>query len=552
MKTWYNFRGSIMKWRCVTGKTTLRVKIGLLVFSLVIVSSAISASLLISEVFRATEREAGQRAMSIARTTAKIESIVQHVTTPNGSSVIQPITEEIRLATNVEYIVVYDMSLIRKSHPVSSKIGTVFTGGDEGPSLSEHAYVSKAYGVKGPSVRAFVPIMQESKQVGVVVVGILSPTYMELVKRYINNIELPFFVALLVGLVGAFFLARNIKQQMFNMEPLEIAMLLEERGAVFQSIGEGVVAIDRKYCITVINPEAARILKLSNNLVGASSKEILPEVPFKEVLQSGQARYHEERVVRGTRILVSVLPISIKGKIVGAAATIRDKTEVFNLAEELTGVKQFIEALRVQNHEHRNKLHVIAGLIQLGQTKQALHYVFDVVDAQEELFLFLAERICDHSISGLLIGKISRARELGILLQIDYNSQLNEFPKNWDAGILLTVLGNLLDNSIEALQNHSASERVIRCGIYDQASSLQIIVQDNGPGIAEAVQQQIYHQGFSTKLGNNRGIGLALVERYTKSARGTIQLETSVEKGTTFTITIPKQVEEVKLCEKLQ
>lgn len=39
------------------------------------------------------------------------------------------------------------------------------------------------------------------------------------------------------------------------------------------------------------------------------------------------------------------------------------------MAEELTGVKNFVEALRVQNHEHMNKLHTIAGLIQLGKSE---------------------------------------------------------------------------------------------------------------------------------------------------------------------------------------
>ncbi|GAA3330605.1 hypothetical protein GCM10020331_083840 [Ectobacillus funiculus] len=120
--------------------------------------------------------------------------------------------KKIRLATDVEYIVVYDMNRIRYSHPISSKIGTVFMGGDEGPSLAEQVYISRAYGSKGPSIRAFVPVMKESKQVGVVVVGIVTPTYKQLLLEYRSDLQIPFFIALIVGLIGAVLLAYNIKK----------------------------------------------------------------------------------------------------------------------------------------------------------------------------------------------------------------------------------------------------------------------------------------------------------------------------------------------------
>lgn len=523
-------------------KPSLRIKIGLLVFFLVILSISISGGMLVEKVFSATEKELGQRALSIARTVARIEPVIQNVGLPGGSSAIQPIAEDIRLATNVEYIVVYDMNRVRYSHPVPAKIGSVFTGGDEGPSLAEHAYVSRAYGIKGPSIRAFVPVMHDAKQVGVVVVGIIAPTYIELFEEYGKDIQIPFFIALIVGLAGAVILSYNIKKQMFNMEPVEIAKLLEERIAVFQSIGEGVIAIDANYQITVANPEACRILNLSAPVIGRSILEVIPDSHLTAVMQTGIAQYNQDRIVGGARILISILPIKIEGAIVGAAATFRDKTEVFNLAKELTGVKQFIEALRVQNHEHRNKLHAIAGLIQLGKSEQALSYVFDVVYEQEELASFLTNNIHDHSISGLLLGKVSRAKELGIQLHIERGSSLKEFPAQWDVSILLAVLGNLLENSMEALQGQPLEERRIDCGIYDLPDCLKIVVEDNGPGIPEEFQDKIYEQGFTTKAGKNRGIGLALIYRYVENAGGNIQLETEPRKGTRFIITIPKQV----------
>lgn len=521
---------------------SLRAKIGILVFCLILLSTVISGSMLIQKVYSAIEKELGQRALAIARTVAQDDEVIRYTGTREGFQVIQPIAEKIRLATNVEYIVVFDMNKIRYSHPLEDRIGTVFKGGDEGPSLAEHAYISRAYGVNGPSIRAFVPLMKNSKQVGVVVVGMVTPTYLKLLEEYRDDLYFALFTALFIGLVGAFMLAYNIKKQMFNMEPGEIARLLEERVSVFQSIGEGIIAIDTEHRITIANPKACELLGLDQSVIGENVDEVIPDIQLPQVIETGLPQYNQDRMIGQTKILISRLPIKIKDQIVGAVSTFQDKTTVFNMAEELTGVKQFIEALRVQNHEYMNKMHTIAGLIQLGKTEQALTYIFDTTEQQEDLAAFLTNHICDYSLSGLLLGKVSRAKELGIQLQIDRSSSLKSIPKQWDASVMVAVLGNLLENAMEALQGQALEQRKIYCSIREEEDFLQIIVEDNGPGIPEEIRDLIYIQGFSTK-GNknkNRGIGLALVYQYVESAGGTIELDSDPSYGTSFSLTIPK------------
>lgn len=522
---------------------SLRSKIGFLVFFLVLLSTGISGAMLIEKVFEAIEKELGQRALSIARSVAQVDEVINTVGTPIGFQIIQPVAEKIRLATDVEYVIVFDMNRIRYSSPLPDKIGSVFQGGDEAASLAEHAYVSRAYGVLGPSIRAFVPIMKGSKQVGVVVVGMITPTYLKLLTEYRSDLYFTLLIGLGFGLLGAFLLAYNIKRQMFNMEPGEIARLLEERIAVFRSIGEGIIAADKDSRITIINPEACRILGLDERVVGKMTEEVIPNAHILSVIDTGIPQYNQDRTIGNTRILVSVLPIKIKGEIVGAVANFRDKTAVFNLAEELTGVKQFIEALRVHNHEYRNKLHTIAGLLQLNKPEQALNFIFDITEKQEELAAFLTNEISDYSIAGLLLGKVSRAKELGIDLQIDRSSRLKVVPKPWDAGVLVAVLGNLLENAMEALQGQPLDQRYINCLLKDTGDELLIKVEDNGPGIPENIQEMIYVQGFSTKENKdkNRGIGLALVYQYVYGAGGTIDLHSKEGLGTSFTITIPVQ-----------
>src|SRR5690606_28961832 len=118
------------------------------------------------------------------------------------------------------------------------------------------------------------------------------------------------------------------------------------------------------------------------------------------------------------------------------------------LAEELTGVKSLVDALRAQNHEYMNKLHSIAGLIQLERTEEALRVMIDETSDEQNLIQFLRDKMTDYSVSGLLLGKRSRARELGVNLHIDKESYLTEITEGFNSGDLVTIIGNLLDNAM--------------------------------------------------------------------------------------------------------
>ncbi|MDW7673163.1 MAG: PAS domain-containing protein, partial [Bacillota bacterium] len=157
------------------------------------------------------------------------------------------------------------------------RIGELFEGGDEGPALADHEYISRAIGVLGPSIRAFVPIKTDegTKQTGVVVVGILTPTIAKTLAGIKMELYLSLFTGILIGVLGAVFLARDIKKRMFDLEPGEIARILEERIAVFQSIGEGILAIDRENRITIINEEARRMLGIHEQVVGQDIREVI-------------------------------------------------------------------------------------------------------------------------------------------------------------------------------------------------------------------------------------------------------------------------------------
>jgi len=527
----------------IWAQLTLRRKIIALAAGLVLLSILAAGALLIYAVSSAVENALGERAMSVARAVAQVDTVKQELQTPTVEQPIQSVAERMRLATGVEYIVVFDMHRIRWSHPLEERIGTRFEGGDEGPAMAEQAYVSRARGINGRSIRAFVPIMATNgrEQVGVVTVGILVPGILAWLSNYRLELTMALISALVVGISGGWLLAGNIKRQMFDMEPGEIARQLEERVAAFSAITEGLIAIDARDRITLMNEEARRILDLSPDIevVDRNVFDVIPYSRLPEVIRTGQGARNQQMLFGRTIILTSRLPIYVKGQIVGALATFRDRTEFNMLAEELTGVTGFVDALRAQNHESLNKLHTIAGMIQMKKYSQALDYIFSTTEQQQEITRFVARSIRDYRVSGLILGKITRARELAIDMQIDRHSRLEEIAPPLTAGDLVVILGNLLENAMDAVRDVPLGARHIACLVRGGRDGLEIRVEDNGCGLPTGVPtERIFEQGFSTKGAVGRGIGLALVRQIVDFAGGRIHVA-SVPGSTAFRIIVP-------------
>ncbi|EGL83221.1 signal transduction histidine kinase regulating citrate/malate metabolism [Caldalkalibacillus thermarum TA2.A1] len=520
---------------------SLRTKMLILSFTLVLFSVLASGVFMLISVSSAFEKELGQRAIAIARTVAQLPDIRDNVGRPGGAEIIQPIAERVRLATNVDYIVIIDMNRIRYSHPSESLIGKVFEGGDEKAALSEHEYISKAYGVQGYAIRAFVPIMDEEgiRQVGVAVVGILTPTFQSLLKQYQGDLLWSLAWGLLVGLTGSIFLAHNIKKQTYNLEPYEIAKLFEERSAVMQAMDMGIIATDEAGRIQFMNKLAKQYTGVGEDPFSGHLSELFRDNWLSSLEDLNRSFIHKPALVRGTMYLVSLHPVYVQEQFAGAVLTMTDHMEAHRLAEELTGIKSLVDDLRAQNHEYMNRLHSIAGLIQLGRTEEALQIILDETENEEHLARFIREHINDYAISGLLLGKYAKAREAGVSFELDPASHLDQVVQGLSSGDVITILGNLLDNAIEACAAQQGEKR-IWCRINGDGSRLMIEVCDTGKGMNDEERRNMFKYGYSTKAPDGRGIGLALVKEIVDANQGIIMVDTKEEEGTTVKVEIKR------------
>ncbi len=523
-------------------KLKLQSKIILLVCSVVAMVLLVTNLLISRSIEGDVQSHIGQQAISIARMVARSPAVVHGLSGRQDAAGIQQYAQECRDITNVEFIVVFDMNGIRKSHPDPEKIGRHVVGGDEADALAGKEYTSTATGTLGDSLRAFTPVYgPDGKQVGAVLVGILMNDVQYAVQQARMILLSATVAGMLVGIGGAILLGRGIRRTLFGLEPEDIAKRLEERSAMLQSVREGIIAIDCQGTITLINDEARRLLKLAGvrgDPIGGHVNAYVPNTRLMAVVHSGQVELDREQDFNGVAVLTNRMPLVVSGKIVGAISTFRDKTEVKRMAEELTGVRDYVDALRAQAHEFMNKLHVILGLVQLKSYDQLASFIRQAACDHQEEVTFVGRHIRDPVLAGFILSKLSLAREKNVVMCLTEDSYLPEPLNESVTHELVTIIGNLIENAFEAVQNMPRREVELSIDYLPELGMLNILVCDTGAGVPPELSGQIFDKGVSSKE-NNRGLGLYLAKCSLERLQGEISFTASPEGGTIFSISLP-------------
>ena len=484
-----------------------------------------------------------QRVENIANIISTSQTIIQEIQNPTPQNIasIQAKTEQSRALTQTDFIVIFNMQGVRYSHPDRNKIGQTIVGGDEQRALKGESYTSIAKGTLGDSVRAFKPIMNDkNQQIGAVLVGQTLQKINHLASRTSQPIWLSLFASLSIAILLAYLLSRNIKKILYGLEPIQMAQLFAERNAIIRTVKEGIVVINREGLITQINDEAIRILRIQKDkqtIIGLPVGDFIPNTRLYEVMISGNAEYDCEQNINGVVILTNRTPLFVNDALVGAIASFRDMTEVRKLAENLTGVNRYADALRSQSHEFNNKLHVIYGLAFNDNKLELIDYLEEIIGNQQAESKLVSQYIKDPIIAGFLNSKFSRARELNVTLTFNIDGILAPIIDTSVTHSLVTILGNLIDNGLDAVQ--FLDDKQIKVSLVIDNTNFEIEINDNGEGISENDIQYIFQKGYSTK-GDNRGFGLYLVLASIDELDGHIQLcDSDNKKGTCFKVLLP-------------
>jgi two-component system sensor histidine kinase DcuS len=490
------------------------------------------------QIGKATRDGVKETALAVARTLASSPLVREGLEQPSEKTIIQPLAESVRERNDLLFVVVTDMNGIRYSHPNAGTIGSRFIGDDLLPALQGNENVSVNHGVLAEALRVFTPVYDGNhRQIGVVAIGITLSKVEQQINRARWSALWTLLFSALVGSLGTWALVRVLKRILFGLEPYEISALFEQRQAMLQSMKEGVIAVDRDGRVTLINHAARKMLLSPSDFMAGKGVAPGPLVAnLCEVLRTGLAVHDKQIISYGRLVLCNAVPIRSGDRIIGAISTFRDKTEISQLMQRMDGMVNYVDALRERSHEFMNKLHVILGLLHMKRYDKLEDYILQTADSYQEEIGALQSKIKSPVVAGFLLSKINRARESGQMLTLADDCLVPDNPNEQQVTVLITVLGNLIENALDAMADQKDGE--IDVLLHYEQDRLIVEVSDDGPGIAPEHIQAIFEKGYSTK-GEQRGVGLFLAKQQLESLGGSIAVESEPGVFTQFYVQLP-------------
>jgi len=307
---------------------------------------------------------------------------------------------------------------------------------------------------------------------------------------------------------------------------------------VLHAVREGLLLLDERGVVVLANDEALRLLGLGDDVVGRRLEELSLPAVLLEDLRSGVTGPDVLHLVGDHVLVVNQAAARLAERRVGSVVTLRDHTELQAVSGELDTARGLADTLRSQTHEAANRLHTVVSLIELDRPQDALAFATDELHAAQALTDHVVGAVGEPVVAALLLGKSAQADERGIELRLDEASRVDGSPL--DHRELVTVLGNLIDNAFDAVQDASRREVAVR--LVSTATALGLEVADSGPGLDGTRAEQAFERGWSTKRGDarlGRGLGLALVAQVVRRHAGSIEVSRSVLGGAQFVVRIP-------------
>ncbi|WP_181765741.1 ATP-binding protein [Streptomyces albidus (ex Kaewkla and Franco 2022)] len=544
------------------------------------------------------EESARQRASATAKATADSPSVREAIRTERPQEQLQPYAEQVRHDTGVTFVTIMDTDGVRWTHPDSDRIGGHFVG-HLGRAAEGHTFHETYTGTLGPSVRVVTPVWDEGRVVGLVSAGIAVDTITaELQKQLVLLVGVA-GAAIALGGLGTYVINARLRRHTHGMNASELSRMHDYHQAVLHAVREGLVMLDGQKQVALMNDGARELLGLRSSGTGGPASEAsgegVPGVVGRNVadlglpqeltgaLLSADPRVDEVHLTSDRVIVVNTSPVD-GGEQRGTVVTLRDHTELQSLAGELDSVRGFAEALRSQAHESANRLHAVISLIELGRTEEAVDFATEELELAQALTDKVVAAVAEPVLAALLLGKAAEANERGVELSLTPDSRIDDglLPPGLPHRDLITVLGNLIDNAVDAAAASGPAhgtdasaegppaERlgtvpgprsrrpdvVPRVGVSvrgetgtDGGTTLLVKVTDTGPGVSEDDTDSIFRRGWSTKQdsggepGRGRGLGLALVRQTVHRHGGSVDVGAAPDGGAEFAVRLPLREE---------
>ncbi|MDX3003515.1 ATP-binding protein [Kribbella solani] len=530
------------------GRPTLAGQLLVLQLAIVVVVLVAVAAVSLAQSAATFNRVEGRRVTALAEQLAGNQTLRFGIRNPAPAEVLAPLLQSTLIQSGVTSITLSDGRGRIIAATNLTTIGTKLTLGDPGVA-DGRGWSGELRVDRDKELVSQVPVLSQGTdaegqldgtlgdRIGTVTVGERSPSVLQRLRGASSYLAIYLGIACLLGLLGSWLLARRIKRQTLGLEPREIAGLAEHREAMLYGLAEGVVALDPQLRVTLVNDVGRRLLDLPENAVGRSLSDLGIEGRLREVL-AGEDDARDAVVVRRGRVLVmNRMSVTKDGRSLGSVTTLRDRTELAQLERELGSFRSSAELLRAQTHEFANQLHTISGLIQIGEYEEVVTYVGALNRYRESLDLTVTRRVHDVAVAALLMAKSSVAAERRVELRVSERTTLLRLDPALSADIA-TVLGNLVDNAVDAAAQSGTplSPAWVEVELRQDATSVEIVVRDSGPGVTPELAQEVFAHGFTTKAAaeGERGIGLAMTRLICRRRGGEVAVTNNADGGAVF------------------
>ncbi|MFC9644089.1 ATP-binding protein [Streptomyces mirabilis] len=485
------------------------------------------------------EDAAGRQAMAVARSIADAPSVRDAIRTANPTKDLQPYALQVQRDTGVDFVTIMNPQGIRWTHPDETLIGKHFLG-HIGPALRGKSFTETYTGSLGASVRAVTPVLDNGHIVGLVSAGIRVEAITQRVQDQVTALIGVAGSALVLGGIGTYVINARLRRSTHGMNAAELSRMHDYHQAALHAVREGLLMLDGQYRVALMNDGGRELLGVTDEVVGHSVAELGLPAPLTGALLSAEPRVDEVHLTASRVLVVNTSPVS-GGERRGTVVTLRDVTELQSVMGELDSERGFTQALRSQAHEAANRLHTVVSLIELGRAEEAVEFATAELELAQTLTDEVISAVSEPVLAALLLGKAAQANERGVELVVSQESGIDDglLQTGLPARDLVTVLGNLIDNAMDAAQG-TVGARVTVTAFTDD-SGLVLRVADTGTGVDPAHTEAVFQRGWSTKPAGpgGRGLGLALVRQAVSRHDGTLTVAEARGGGAEFEARLP-------------
>ena len=485
------------------------------------------------------EEAAGRQAMAVAGAVADSPSVRQAIHTSDPSAHLQPYALRVMRDADVDFVTIMNTHGIRWTHPTETEIGKKFLG-RIGPALAGDSFTETYKGTLGRSVRAVTPIMEDGKVVGLVSAGIKVEAISKRVQGQLTALLGVAGGALALGAIGTYAINARLRRHTHGMNAAELSRMHDYHQAALHAVREGLLMLDGQFRVALINDGGRELLGGPGDVIGQSVADLGLPAPLTGALLASEPRVDEVHLAADRVLVVNTSPVS-GGERRGTVVTLRDVTELQSVMGELDSERGFTQALRSQAHEAANRLHTVVSLIELGRAEEAVDFATAELELAQALTDQVVAAVSEPVLAALLLGKTAQANERGVELVVSEDSRLDDglLPPSLPARDLVTILGNLIDNAVDAAQGSVGARVTVTA--YTDGGELVLRVADTGGGVDPAHAEAVFERGFSTKPAGpgGRGLGLALVRQAVGRHEGTLAVAEAEGGGAEFEVRVP-------------